>query len=159
MAVVTVKSTQVTSLDEKTILNTRELAGRKRVAKFTYTAPAAHDAGSDVVLARLPANKMTILGTESYLKTSAFGASRVGKVGYLAYTNIDGEAVAADDDALASALDLATAATNTLHNAIALADVSLTLENQGGIDINLTVTGGTIPSGATIKGYITYVVD
>jgi len=159
MAVETVKSTQVTNLDAKTILNTRELAGRKRVAEFTYTAPSAHDAGSDVVLARLPANRMKILGTESYLKTSAFGSSRVGKIGYLAYTDLDGEAVVADDDALASALDLSSAATNTLHNAIALADTSLTIESQGGVDINLTVTGGTIPSGATIKGYITYIVD
>jgi hypothetical protein len=159
MAAETVKSTQVTSLDAGTILNTRQLAGRKRVAEFTYTAPSAHDAGSDVVLVRLPANRMKILGTESYLKTSAFGASRLGKVGYLAYTDLDGDAVVADDDSLAVSLDLSSAATNTLAGNIALADVSLLIESQGGVDINLTVTGGTIPSGATIKGYITYVVD
>lgn len=155
----TVYSTQITSLDAKTVLSTRDLAGRKRVARFTYTAPAAHDAGSDVVLVRLPANRVQILGTESYLKTSAFGASRVAKVGYLAYTGIDGVAVVADDDALAVTLDLSSAATNTLAGNIALADVALTIESQDGVDINVTVTGGTIPSGATIKGYITYVVD
>lgn len=159
MAAVTVKSTEVTSLDEKTKLSTRDLAGRKRVAYFSYTAPAAHDAGSDVVLARLPANRVKILGTESYLKTSAFGSSRVGKVGYLAHSDLDGEEVSADDDALASGLNLASAATNTLAGNIALADVALTVESESGFDVNLTVTGGTIPSGATIKGYITYVVD
>lgn len=156
---VTVYSNQVTSLDAKTILPTRDLTGRKRVAYFSYTAPSAHADGSDVVLVRLPANRIRILGTESYLKTSAFGASRVGKVGTLGYTDLDGDAAVADDDALASALNLAAAATNTLAGNIALADVALTVESQSGVDINLTVTGGTIPSDATIKGYITYIVD
>lgn len=159
MAIETVYSTQVTSLDAKTNLSTRDLAGRLRVARFTYTAPAAHDAGSDVVLVRLPANRMTILGNASVLRTSAFGASRVGKVGYMAHTDLAGDAVVADDDALAVTLDLSSAATNHLGGNIALADTALTIESQSGVDINLTVTGGTIPSGATIKGYIVYIVD
>lgn len=159
MAIVTVYSTQVTSLDNKTVLDTRQLAGRLRVARFTYTAPAAHDDGSDVVLARLPANRLTILGYSSVIETSAFGASRVGKIGYMAYTDLDGEAVGADDDALAVSLAFENAATNHMAGNIALADVAVTIESRDGVDINLTVTGGTIPSGATIKGYIVYVVD
>lgn len=155
----TVKSTEITSEEAGTLLTTRQKHGRVRFAKFTYTADQAYADGSDVELVTLPANRVTILGTLSTLKTSAFGSSRVGKVGYKAHTDLDGDAVVADDDALAASLDLSSAAVNEIANNIALADTALTVESDSGFTVNLTVTGGTIPSGATIKGHIAYVVD
>lgn len=155
----TVYSTEITAIDADETLTTRQLAGRVRIARFTYTAPEAHADGSDVVLVKLPANRVTVLGPMSSIKTSAFGSSRVGKIGYAAHTDLSGTAVAADDDALALALDLSSAAVNVIANNIATAGAVLDIESQDGVRINLTVTGGTIPSGATIKGYIAYVVD
>lgn len=155
----TVKSTEITATEAGTLLTTRQSHGRIRYKKFTYTAPEAHADGSDVELVSLPANTVNILGTLSTLKTSAFGSSRVGKVGTMAYTDLNGDTVAADPDALALALDLSSAATNLISNNIALADTELAVQSASGFKINLTVTGGTIPSGATIKGHIAYVVD
>jgi hypothetical protein len=156
---VTVKSVEVTAAEAGTMLTTRQKHGRLRVATFSYTAPAAHADGSDVELVTLPANRVTVLGVQSTLKVSALGGSRVGKVGYKAYTKLDGTTQIADDDALAVGLDLSSASTNTISNAIATADTKLSLDNKGGITLMLTVTGGTIPSGATIKGEVIYVVD
>jgi hypothetical protein len=157
---VTVKSNEVLiEEDEGQALTTRQKHGRVRIAKFTYTAPAAHADGSDVELVTLPANRVLILGYQSTLRTSAFGSSRVGKVGHKGFVKLDGDAQAASDAVLATGLDLSSAAANHLGGNIALADTALLIESRNGVTISLTVTGGTIPSGATIKGEIAYVVD
>jgi hypothetical protein len=157
---VTVKSEEVVIGEtDGTELTARQKHGRLRVAKFTYTAPAAHADGSDVELVTLPANRVLILGVQSTLKTSAFGSSRVGKIGHKGFVKLDGTAQTAVDNLLVSALDLATAATNTISNNIATADTAVLVESRDGFTLALTVTGGTIPSGATIKGEIVYVVD
>ena len=140
---------------------TQDLHGRLRVASFEYTNATGGTLadGTTFQLVDLPKNKVKILGTLSNLKSSALGASRVIKVGHAAYTAVDGTAVADNDDAICGAVSLATAVVAQLNNTIADAGASLEINSQGGVRIYGTITGGTIPSGATIKGEIIYVVD
>ena len=133
-------------------LGNDELQGKIVVAHFDFTQSAAvGDDGSFVNFIRLPGGKVRILKFE--FATSAFGASRVLKIGNTAALALDGKtAIAADDDAFAVALDLATA--------VDISDLSDTvIETFDGFDVQGTVTGGTIPAGATLKGYIAYTRD
>jgi len=133
-------------------LGNDELQGKVVVAHFDFTqGAAAGDDGSFVNLIRLPGGKIRILKFD--FATSAFGASRVMKIGNTAATNVDGKAaIAADDDAFAVGLDLALA--------VDVTDLSDTvIETFDGFDVQGTVTGGTIPAAATLKGYITYTRD
>lgn len=159
MTAVTVKSVEVTAEEARQTLTTRQKHGRLRIATFEYTAPEAHADGSDVILVTLPANRVRVFGHLSTLKVSALGGSRVGKVGHLAYTKLDGTTQNASDAVFATGLDLASASSNHLAGNIATAGSSLSFDSRDGVTLNLTVTGDTIPSGATIKGEIVYVVD
>lgn len=141
--------------------STRELSGRLRVATFEYTNATGGtiEDGSTVNLVKLPKNRVKVIGTLSQVKTSALGGSRVLKAGFRAFTKLDGSDQNADDDALCAALDVAAAGVHTLSNLIATAGTALQLESQDGVTLFATVTGGTVPNGATIKGQIVYVVD
>lgn len=156
---VIVNSAEVTKEVDGDRLTTREKHGRVRVARFTYTAPAAHANGSSVNLVTLPNNRVTVLGSMSHIRVSALGGSRVGAVGFRAFTKLDGTAQDAVVNAFATAVDMESATTTMLTDNIAAAGMVLDLDSEQGVTLMLTVTGGTIPSEATIKGVIAYVVD
>ena len=71
-------------------------------------------------------------------------------IGLRAYTDVEGNAVAEDDDALANAL----AGEATSKN--------LNVEGYVDVDSRHSVTvfaKGTLPANATLKGYIAYLAD
>ena len=154
MAVTNEKSVEYTNQTASPVvkLESNEFQGDVEIAHFDFTqGAAAGDAGSTADLIKMPGGKIRFLKIE--FATSAFGASRVLKIGHEGYTDVDAStAVAADDDAFASALDLSSAAD--------ISDlVDVVIESFDGFDIRGTVTGGTIPAAATLKGYISYVRD
>lgn len=161
MAVTTEYSTEYTNgeITKPVVANhTTEQHGRVRFARATFVqGAAAGDIGSVQVLLKLPSGRVRVLGHLSRLVTSAFGASRTLSVGYSAYTDVDGAAVAASSAAFASALDVSAAAANTFAAATAAGD-SLFL-SQAGVTIAAVVAGGTIPAAATINLLLAYVVD
>ncbi len=129
-----------------------ELTGRIRVAKFTFVqGAAAGDANSTIELIKLLVGRIRVL--EIDFKTSAFGASRVASVGHRAATALDGiTAIAENLSAFASGIDFsAAAASKTYSNVLVSSLEGLTLVAQ--------ITGGTIPIGATVEGFISYVND
>lgn len=146
---------------EGELVQSREYLGRVRIARFAYTNGTGGTlaAGSKIRLVKLPANRVIVLGERSLLKHSALGASRVAKVGYEAYVDRSNAAIAEDDDALADALDLAAAGVKSVGNNIAGADTQLQLDSRDGVVLFATITGGTIPNGATVKGEIYFVTD
>lgn len=116
--------------------------------EFTQSA-AAGDATSTQALTVMPAGKHKVLSI--VLVTSAFGASRVLDVGYEAHTKTDGTtAVTASANAFKDDLDVSSAATTRI-------EINKAMDSISGYVINSTVAGGTIPAGATITGYVTYV--
>lgn len=161
MAITIEYSTEYTNgeITKPPVMNhTTEQHGRIRFARATFVqGAAAGDIGSIQTLLRLPSGRVRILGHMSRLITSAFGASRTLSLGYGAYTNVDGVAVAASTNALANALDVSAAAANTLVTATGAGD-NLFL-SQGGVVIAASVAGGTIPVAATVTLLLAYVAD
>lgn len=149
---------QMTVDDPSTLLDTSEVGGRQRIAFFDFTQSGAGDANSTAILAKLPAGRLRILREASVISSSAFGASRTLDVGYQAFTAKDGTETAADADALVDGVSVANAATNAM-DAAAGADPTLFVNSRTGVTIEATVLGGTIPDGATLKGYIAYIKD
>lgn len=115
---------------------------------FTQGA-AAGDATSTADLFYLPPGKRKLLKVVAV--TSAFGASRVLDIGNAAYTKSDGSAGSAAAEAVAADIDVANAATTEKTP-------FLEFDSKGdGVKFLAAVAGGTIPAGATIKGFFLYV--
>ena len=132
--------------------------GKVRIQQITFTQDGAGDATSTVDLIKLPAGKVTLVGALSKLDVSAFGASRTLDVGWGAYTKADGTGVDADPDGLDDGLDVAAASQISLGSELLNGGVKV-FDNRKGVKLLGTVAGGTIPDGATIKGFIAYVVE
>ncbi len=126
--------------------------GLVRYAYFKHTQAVAGDATSTVRLRKLPAGKLRILGAASAITFSAFGASRVLDVGYAAHTKADGTAVTLSANNLADDINVASAGSAVFTGKYTY------LDSQDGVDILATVAGGTIPQGATLEGYIAYLI-
>lgn len=126
------------------------LGGRIRVAKFTHVQSGAGDATSIANLIKLPAGTIRILGIKA--QHSDMGASRTLDFGYAANVDVDGNAVAADPDAIVADLDVNNTTDKVVHG-----DVSLT--TRDGLIITAQVNDGTFPDAATLDGWIEYVLD
>lgn len=165
MAVTTENSDQIDNQEASppVRLNTNELGGRLRIARFTFTqGAAAGDANSTVDLVKLPPGKtISILKDLCKINHSAFGAGRTLDIGYVAHTDNDGDAVAADVDALLDGADVSAAGNlpmGTGTGAVGTNNV-LTLNTRSAVDIQAICLGDTLPVGATLNGYIVYVED
>ena len=164
MAVTTEKSTQRTNeTATPPVLNPVHNAhGRVRSSYFSFTqGAAAGDATSTADLIKLPAGKVRVLKTESLVICSAFGAARTIDIGHTGYTQRDGTAVAASADTILDGGDVASAAAIRMGagtNALGT-DPTVEYDSVDGVLLQAVVAGGTIPAGATLKGYIQYIVD
>ena len=127
-------------------------SGALRLARFDFTqGAAAGDATSTVDLVRLPAGKVRIMGPLSRLAFSALGASRVIDVGHTGYTEPDGDAITADEDAFAAAIAATSAGASALTGEILV-------ESRDGFLVQAKVEAGTLPAAATMSGYIAYLM-
>ena len=109
MAVTTQKSTEYTNATATpvTMNEAHVYHGRVRIAYFTHDQDGAGDAGSSVALCSLPAGKVKVLLSQSKAYVNWTTSSATLDLGWDAYTNIDGDAVAADADGLVDALRMA----------------------------------------------------
>lgn len=133
--------------------------GRIRYQKVTFAqGAAAGDANSLQNLALLPPGKINIIPGLCRLVVSAFGAARLLDVGYLAFTDVDGETVAASIDTILDGADVSAAAVLELGSGTnALPAVEL--NSRDGVHIQSKVLADTIPAAATITGHIAYTID
>jgi len=162
MAASTEKSVEVTAIDAGTTLDTTDLAGRVRVAYFTHTWVEATDldAGSSVALVKLPAGRVRLLASLSKAYVNWTTASQTLDLGWDAYTDIDGTAVAADPDGLDDGLDVDAVGYQTFGNvaALLLTGGAKEFESQDGVTIRATCTEAMVV-GDDICGAFLYVVD
>lgn len=125
--------------------------------KATNDTGAALDAGSTVVIGELPSGRVRVLPYLSRYRVSALGASRVMAIGHKAYFDRGvpetAPAEPLDADAFAGAIDVSSA-TNA-----SLTDVKFDLYSRRGVELIATVTGGTIPTGATFEFAIAYLYE
>jgi hypothetical protein len=159
MAVTNQKSAQVTALDNNTgALNVSDYKGKLRFLFFSHVQSGAGDATSTVDLVKLPAGKIRLVMPLSRIYRSAFGASRVLDIGWTAYTDQNGAAVAAAPAGLVNDLDV-SAAGNSNPTGVVGEHETKEFDSRDGVLLQAVVAGGTIPDGAKVSGYLVYVQD
>ena len=159
MAITTIKSNAVDpSLLGTGVLTTQphRVMGKTSVIFFEATQVGAGDIGSLVDLAKIPGGNCTILADQCKIYNSAFGASRTLTVGLSAYKKAgDSSATAADYEVLHTTADVATAGSFVPSSATTAGNIAIKAVTE--VKVVAKVAGGTIPDGATLKGYITIV--
>ena len=163
MAVTTQKSTEYTNATATpvTLNEANVYHGRVRIAYFTHDQDGVGDAGSSVALCALPAGKVKVLLKSSSAYVNWTTSSATLDLGWDAYTNISGTAVAADPDGLVDGLDVDTVGYQTLEGALAgikATGGTYTFETQGGVVIRATSPTAMV-DGDDLVGYLLYVVD
>jgi len=156
MAVTVQKSTEYTQQEGKLSDNRQYWpaeGGKLRVAHFTLPATTVTgDDGSSVELVRLPHGKIRVLPGLSRIDVSALGSSRVMDLGVRAYVQSDGiTAVAAILNDFVNDRDVSSATSGTFGTT-----VKKDYFSAKGLSICALVTGGTIPIGATMAGYVVF---
>ena len=163
MAVTTQKSTEYTNATATPVtLNAAHVYhGRLRIAFFTHDQDGTGDAGSSVARFSLPAGNVKVLGSLSRVYCNWTTSSATLDLGWDAYTDKDGDAVAADPDGMVDGLSVDTVGYFTLEGALAgikATGGTYTFESQGGVVIRAT-SPTAMGDGAGLVGYIIYVVD
>ena len=161
MAVTTQKSTEYTNATATpvTMNEAHVYHGRVRIAYFTHDQDGAGDATSSVALCSLPAGKVKVLLSSSNAYVNWTTGSATIDLGWDAYTDIDGSAVAADADGLLNGLSVETAGYQNFGADQTATGGAYTFETQGGVVIRATSQDTAIAAGDDLVGYILYVVD
>ena len=110
MAVTTQKTTEYTNATASpvTLNEAHAYHGRVRIAYFSHDQDGAGDATSSVALFALPAGKVKVLLSASKAYVNWTTGSATLDLGWDAYTDIDGDAVAADPNGLVDGLNVDT---------------------------------------------------
>lgn len=128
-----------------------------KLRMFYFDLPATTvtgDDGSSVNLVRLPQGRFRVLPQLSLIKVSALGASRVMDLGHRAYIKEDGSAAGASE---AESLEVflnnrdVSGATETHWGQVV---TKYDFFSRSGVVLCARVSGGTIPIGATMRGYL-----
>ena len=164
MAVTTQKSTEYTNATATpvTLNEANVYHGRVRIAFFTHDQDGTGDAGSSVALCSLPAGKVKVLLAASRAYVNWTTSSHTLDLGWDAYTNADGTAVAADPNGLIDGLDVDTVGFRTLEGALAaelLTGGTHTFDSKAGVVLRATSQDVALGDGDDLDGYIIYIVD
>lgn len=162
MAVTTENSTQyANTVATPPVKNAAyDAGGTLKAFYFSHTQAVEGDANSLVNLVKLPAGKYRILLDQSVIATSDLGTGNTMDVGHTGYTNVDGTAVTADEDAFISAVDVATAVARTYFTeglAGNGSDLTFLVDSTTEVVIQAKVESSTIPVNGTFKGYVTII--
>lgn len=150
-------STQLTNVAAKPIvrLPSRDSHGRIRVAYFDYTQAANGAINDDVQLVELPPGRVRVFSVLSHLVASDKAAGATLNVGWAAYVDPDGVAVAADPNGFFAAVDIATGPT-TLTPALL---PFKTFDSRDGVILTAQFLVVAPAAADTLEGYFAYVVD
>jgi hypothetical protein len=160
MAVTTQKSTEYTNATADPVVNNEstEFQGRLRVMFFTHDQDGAGDAGSSVALGKLPAGRVRILLGLSRMYVNWTQGSQTLDLGWDAYTDGNGDAVAADADGLIDGLNVDTAGYFDVEDDQTATGGTYVFQSQGGVVIRATAVS-QLNDGDDLVGYIVYVAD
>jgi hypothetical protein len=147
----------------------RNKRSHKRIERFSY-AQAATGTDGDLVYAVKVPGVSRILLPELFIYMSDWTTSTTLDVGWDAYTEVDGDAVAADPDGLIDGLDisnggvavffgmvLTVTTTNTL-TIVPAATIDKEFNSRHPVDITFTIAGAAPLAAAVLHGYVTLVV-
>lgn len=133
-------------------------AGRQRHYEFDYIQALISVAADDVRAIKLPAGKVRLVLPLSRIAFSAGGASRTMDIGWEAYTESDGTAVAADPNGLDDGIDISSAGSVIPSGTLGGAETKL-FDSRDGVVITLQINDGTFPADGTLDGFFTVVAD
>ncbi len=135
------------------------LRGKLKMLRFSFTQGAvAGAAGSLAELVKIPAGVVRVILPVSRIAFSAMGTARTLDLGWLAYTDTNDAAVAADPNGLDDGVDVSSAGSVSPGGTVG-GDETYLFESNGGLTLTAQINDGTLPAGATLKGYIFYVQD
>jgi len=135
--------------------------GKLRTLTFTHNQDGVGDAGSIVVLGKLPAGKVKIIGGLSRFYCNWTAGSNTMDIGWQAYTDANGAAVAVDVDGMVDNLDIDTAGYFTMEGntaATKLLGGNATFSSKEGVVITAKSIGA-LADDDDLAGVITYIVD
>ena len=128
---------------------------------FTYTHLAAAGAGTgEVNLLRLPPGRLTIFSQLSRIEATQEAANADLHLGFRAYTEPDGDAVAEDDNAFLDNADAGGGAISSvflLPAVTAAAGPGITqINSRNGFILYAMIDTGNIETDDTISGYVVW---
>ena len=141
--------------------NTVDKHGKYRTLFFSHDQDGAGDANSTVTLGKLPAGKVKIIGGLSRMYVNWVTSSQTLDLGWKAYTDLNGDAVALDVDGLVDGLDVDAVGYFDMESNIAAGKLkggNYTFESRDGVEITALAIAALV-DGDDLNGYITYVID
>ena len=163
MAVTTQLSAEYTIQTTTPIVNsnTVDKHGKLRTLFFSHDQDGAGDANSTVTLGKLPGGKVKIIGGLSRFYCNWVTGSQTMDIGWKAYTDLNGDAVALDVDGMVDGLDVDAVGYFDMESNIAAGKLkggNYTFESRDGVEITALAIAALV-DGDDLNGYITYVVD
>lgn len=163
MAVTTQKSDIVTNIDASTLNDSVDDGGTLHTIRFSHNQDGAGDATSSVAIAKIPPGRVRVYLNLSLMYVNWTTSSATIDLGWDAYTDLAGDAVAADPDGLINGLsvetagvysgeDLVTSVTNT-------AGGTYLFESQTGVTLRATSQDTAIADDDDLVGHIVYAKD
>jgi len=141
------------------MLRQHELGGKTSIAYFTTVQSGAGDAGSSVLVAQLPPGRVRLIGAMCNAYVNWTTATAKLDVGFDAYTDIDGDAVAASVNGIDDGVDVETAASVSFGSALTATGGTMLFESKAGVGIRLTSTDTAIKNNDSAVGYLVYVAE
>ena len=163
MAVTTQNSTEYAATIATPLVkaSTRSNTGKLRTLAFSFNQDGVGDAGSIIVLGKLPAGRVKIIGGLSRFYCNIVASSATIDIGNQAYVNTSGETVAEDVDSMVDGLDVDTVGYQTMEGntaATKLLGGNHTFSSNDGVVIEITSVAA-LADDDDVDGIITYIVS
>ena len=163
MAVTTQNSTEYAATLATPLVkaSTRSNTGKLRTLAFSFNQDGVGDAGSIIVLGKLPAGRVKIIGGLSRFYCNIVASSATIDIGWQAYEDTNGTTVAADPDGMVDGLDVDTVGYQTMEGntaATKLLGGNHKFDSKDGVVIQIKSIQA-LANDDDVDGVITYVLD
>ena len=163
MAVTTQNSTEYAATIATPLVKATAVSntGKIRTLAFSFNQDGVGDAGSKIVLGKLPAGTVKIIGGLSRFYCNIVASSATIDIGNQAYVNTSGETVAEDVDSMVDGLDVDTVGYQTMEGntaATKLLGGNHTFSSKDGVVIQITSVAA-LADDDDVDGVISYIVS
>ena len=163
MAVTTQNSTEYAATLATPLVKASAVSntGKLRTLAFSFNQSGVGDAGSKIVLGKLPAGRVKIIGGLSRFYCNIVAGSATIDIGNQAYTDTSGTAVAEDVDSMVDGLDVDTAGYFTMEGNTAaqkLLGGNHKFNSNDGVIIQIKSIAA-LANDDDVAGVITYIVS
>ena len=163
MAVTTQNSTEYAATIATPLVKAGAVSntGKIRTLAFSFNQDGVGDAGSKIVLGKLPAGTVKIIGGLSRFYCNIVASSATIDIGNQAYVNTSGETVAEDVDSMVDGLDVDTVGYQTMEGntaATKLLGGNHTFSSKDGVVIEITSVAA-LADDDDVDGVISYIVS